>query len=91
MPRREHALVAGRDNTTGNACAFQLFGALKKDTTTTEIIGSVGKVILGEDDAAFDANITADDTNDSLKLEVTAASTNTTKWTAEVQYTQVSF
>ena len=85
------ALVAGRDNTTGNACAFQLFGALKKDTTTTELIGSVGKVILGEDDAAFDANITADDTNDSLKLEVTAASTNTTKWTAEVQYTQVSF
>ena len=85
------ALVAGRDNTTGSACAFQLFGALKKDTTTTELIGSVGKVILGEDDAAFDANITADDTNDSLKLEVTAASTNTTKWTAEIQYTQVSF
>lgn len=85
------ALVAGRDNTAGDSCAFQLYGAIKKDTTTTEIIGSVGKVILGEDDADFDANITADDTNDTLKLEVTAASTNTTKWTAEVQYTQVSF
>ena len=85
------ALVAGRDNTTGSACAFQLFGALKKDTVTTELIGSVGKVILGKDDPTFDANITADDTNDTLKLEVTAASTNTTKWTAEVQYTQVSF
>jgi len=85
------ALVAGRDNTTGDSCAFQLYGALKKDTTTTELIGSVGKVILGKDNESFDANITADDTNDSLKLEVTAASTNTTKWTAEIQYTQVSF
>ena len=85
------ALVAGRDNTTGDSCAFQLYGALKKDTTTTELIGSIGKVILGKDNESFDANITADDTNDSLKLEVTAASTNTTKWTAEIQYTQVSF
>lgn len=85
------ALIAGRDNTTGNSCAFKLYGAIKKDTTTTEIIGSVGKTILGEDSPSFDANISADDVNDSLKLEVTAASTNITKWTAEVQYTQVSF
>lgn len=85
------ALVAGRDNTTGEACAFQLYGAIKKDTITTQIIGSVGKNILGEDSPGFDASISADDTNDILKLEVTAASTNATKWTAEVQYTQVSF
>lgn len=85
------ALVAGRDNTTGEACAFQLYGAIKKDTITTQIIGSVGKNILGKDSPGFDASISADDTNDILKLEVTAESTNTTKWTAEVQYTQVSF
>jgi len=85
------ALIAGRDNTTGDSCAFQLYGALKKNTTTTELIGSVGKTILGKDNQSFDANITADDVNDSVKVEVTAASTNTTKWTAEVQYTQVSF
>jgi len=85
------ALIIGRDNTTGNACAFQLNGALKKDSTTTQIIGSVGKVILGEDSPGFDANITADDAGDALKLEVTAASTNTTKWSAEVQYTEVNF
>ena len=82
-------LIIGRDNTTGEACAFQLYGALKKDLTTTQIIGSVGKTILGKDTAAFDVSITADDVNDSLKLEVTAATTNTTKWAAEVQYTEV--
>ena len=85
------ALVAGRDNTTGSACAFQLYGAIKKDTNTTQIIGSVGKNILGEDSPGFDATISADNSNNTLKLEVTAASTNTTKWTAEIQYTQVSF
>jgi len=85
------ALIAGRDNTTGDSCAFQLYGAIKKDTSTTQIIGSIGKTILGEDASGFDASISADDTNDTLKLEVTAASANITKWTAEVQYTQVSF
>lgn len=85
------ALIVGRDNTTGDSCAFELNGALKKDTTTTQIIGSVGKVILGEDAVGFDANITANDANDSLKLEVIAATTNNTKWAAEVQYTEVNF
>jgi len=85
------ALIVGRDNTSGDSCAFQLNGALKKDETTTEIIGSVGKIILGEDVPGFDANITANDANDSLRLEVTAATTNNTKWAAEVQYTEVNF
>ena len=85
------ALVIGRDNTTGNACAFQLNGGMKKDTSVTQIIGTVGKTILGEDVPGFDVNITANDGNDSLKIEVTAATTNTTRWAAEVQYTEVYF
>lgn len=84
-------LIVGRDNTTGDSCAFQLYGAIKKDTVTTEVIGSIGINILGEDVPGFDASITADDTTDTLKVEVTAASTNSTKWSAEVQYTQVNF
>jgi len=85
------ALIIGRDNTTGNACAFQLNGGMKKGTSVTQIIGTVGKTILGEDVPGFDVNITANDGNDSLKIEVTAATTNTTRWAAEVQYTEVYF
>ena len=85
------ALIIGRDNTTGNACAFQLNGGMKKDTSVTQIIGTVGKTILGEDVPGFDVNITANDGNDSLKIEVTAATTNITRWAAEVQYTEVYF
>lgn len=85
------ALVTGRDNTTGDCCAFKLHGALKKDSSTTEIIGSVGKIILGKDNASFDANIVADDASDSLILQVTPATANTTRWASEIQYTEVSF
>ena len=85
------ALVIGRDNTTGNACAFQLNGGMKKDTSVTQVIGTVGKTILGEDVPGFDVNITANDGNDSLKIEVTAATANITRWAAEVQYTEVYF
>ena len=85
------ALIIGRDNTTGNACAFQLNGGMKKDTSVTQIIGTVGKTILGEDVPGFDVNITANDGNDSLKIEVTAAASNITRWAAEVQYTEVYF
>jgi len=85
------ALVIGRDNTTGNACAFQLNGGMKKSTSVTQIIGTVGKTILGEDVPGFDVNITANDGNDSLKIEVTAATANITRWAAEVQYTEVYF
>ena len=85
------ALIIGRDNTTGNACAFQLNGGMKKDTSATQVIGTVGKTILGEDVPGFDVNITANDGNDSLKIEVTAATANITRWAAEVQYTEVYF
>jgi len=85
------ALITGRDNTTGDCCAFKLHGALKKDSTTTEIIGSVGKIILGKDNASFDANIIANDISDSLILQVTPATANTTRWASEIQYTEVSF
>ena len=64
---------------------------MKKDTSVTQIIGTVGKTILGEDVPGFDVNITANDGNDSLKIEVTAAASNITRWAAEVQYTEVYF
>jgi hypothetical protein len=85
------ALVTGRDNTTGNCCAFKLHGALKKDSSVTQLIGSVGKIILGKDDPTFNATIIADDGSDSLILQVTPASTNATRWAAEIKYTEVSF
>jgi hypothetical protein len=84
------AIVTGKDTVTNESCAFQLNGALENDAGTVIIIGSVGKFILGKENATFDANIVADDTNNALALQVTPASTNTTKWRARVDYVEIS-
>ena len=84
------AIITGKDTVTNESCAFQLNGALENDGGVVTIIGSVGKFILGKDNAAFDANIVADDTNNALALQVTPASTNTTKWRARVDYVEIS-
>lgn len=84
------ALVTGKDTVTKESCAFQLNGALENDSNLVTIIGSVGKFILGTENSAFDANIVADDVNNSLKLEVTPSSANLTEWRARVSYTEIS-
>lgn len=84
------AIVTGKDTVTNESCAFQLNGALENDGGVVTIIGSVGKFILGKENALFDANIVADDTNNALALQVTPASTNTTKWRARVDYVEIS-
>jgi hypothetical protein len=83
------ALVVGRDSVTGDSCAYKLVGAIKNIAGTTSILGTVGRSLLGEDDAVFDATITADDTNDSLKLEVVSSTVNETEWAATLEYTEV--
>lgn len=84
------ALVVGKDSINGQSCAFELTGAIERDTgDTTAIIGTVGKTILGYQNASFDANIVA--STNYLQLLVTAASANTTKWSARINYTEVSY
>ena len=84
------ALVVGKDSVTDESCAFEFSGAIERDTgDTTAIIGTVGKTILGYENASFDADITA--ATNYLKVSVTAASTNNTKWSARVTYTEVSY
>jgi hypothetical protein len=54
----------------------------------TAIVGSVVKTVLAEDDATWDANVTADDTNDSLKITVTGPSASV-RWVAFVRTVEV--
>lgn len=85
------ALISGKDTTTNESCAFQINGVAERDGNTTRIIGSPGKFILGTENAAFDADIEINDTNDTLRVLVTAASTNRTVWSAKVDYTEVYY
>jgi hypothetical protein len=85
------ALISGKDTTTNESCAFQINGVAERDGNTTRIIGSPGKFILGTENAAFDADIEINDTNDTLRVLVTSASTNRTVWSAKVDYTEVYY
>lgn len=85
------ALISGKDTTTNESCAFQINGVAERDGNTTRIIGSTGKFILGTENAAFDADIEVDDTNNTLRVLVTAASNNRTVWSAKVDYTEVYY
>jgi len=86
-----NALISGKDTINKESCAFQINGVAERDGNTTQIIGSTGKFILGSENLAFDADIEVDDTNDSLRVLVTAASANRTVWSAKVDYTEVYY
>ena len=86
------AIVTGRDETTGDCCAYAFKGAIKRDGSSNTVqLGAEEKSILGEDDTSFNADIVADDTNEALVINVTAASTNLTQWVADVQYAETRF
>lgn len=85
------ALVAGKDTIVNTSCAFSFEGALEKEGANTTILGGVGKFILGKEDPLFDANIEADNVNGGLKVSVKAASSNSTRWIAKINYTEVSY
>lgn len=62
----------------------------RNSTSTTAIVGSVTKTVLGEDTAAWDADVTADDTNEALVITVTGQASNTIYWAATVHMTEVT-
>ena len=86
------AIINGRDNTTGNCCAYKFEGSIKRDAlNATTLVGTPLKAILGEDLAGFDCNVTADDTNEALVFTVTAAAVNSTQWSGNVDFTETKF
>jgi hypothetical protein len=85
------ALISGKDTITNESCAFQINGVAERDGNTSRIIGSTGKFVLGTENAVFDAAIEVDDTDDTLRVLVTPASTNRTVWSAKVDYTEVYY
>lgn len=56
---------------------------------TTVIVGVVDKVIIAEDIAAWDANLTADVVNGALQVEVTGVAATTINWVAQVRFTEI--
>lgn len=79
--------VTGKDTTTpGDVCMYIFEGAIKNIAGTTTISGTPFKQTIAEDDTGCDAAVTADDTNDSLKVQVTGIAATNYTWTAKVEH-----
>jgi hypothetical protein len=83
-------MISGRTS-TGSSAAYRIFGAIKNVANTTTLLGALNKTVIGEDVAAWDATVVADDTNDALEVRVTGASGTTIRWVASVRTSEVSF
>lgn len=82
--------VVGRRTDADNESAAYFFeGAIDNNAGTTALVGTIGKVIVAEDTAAWDATVTADDTNDAINVLVTGEAAKTIRWVARAEITEV--
>jgi hypothetical protein len=85
-------VVARRTDATGGNAAYTFTGIIKRDAGagTTALVGSVSKTVVAETNTAWDATVTADTTNGSLKVTVTGEASKTVRWVATVYATEVT-
>lgn len=84
--------IVAADNTSAKAWNFS--GGIKRDGAgNTSLSGAVKKTSFGEDDAAasWNVNVTADDANEALKIEVVGEVGKSIKWKAEAALFSVTF
>jgi hypothetical protein len=80
-------MVVGKNTTS--ACGFKFSGVIKRVSGTTSIVGSTTKTVIARDNASWDADVVADDTNDALVVKVTGDN-STIRWIAEVRTVELN-
>lgn len=80
--------IAGVVHSGGNAAGYTIHGTIKNNGGTTSLVGTVTAAHTAEDDAAWDATVTADDANDALVVTVTGAAATTVHWHATISATK---
>jgi hypothetical protein len=83
--------VTARDNVAGHVAMYTFEGLIKRDAANNTILSVVNKTVIFEDDATWDANVTADDVNECLTITVTGDDTNPTQWAARLDGVETHF
>ena len=80
----EIIVVARRTNADNESAGYTFTGVIDRNANaaSTAIVGTVTKVVLAEDTAAWDVTVDADTTNGSLRIRVTGESAKTIHWVA---------
>ncbi len=87
----EISIVARRTDADNESAAYKLRGCIDRNAgaATTALVGTVDKVVLAEEIAAWDVNATADTTNGALSIVVTGEAAKTIRWVAACYLTEV--
>lgn len=83
-------LGARRTGATTESAGYEFKGVIKNDAGTTAIVGVITKLVIGEDSAAWDAAITADNANDAIVVTVTGENAKTINWVASGYMVRIS-
>jgi hypothetical protein len=83
-------LVVARSDAAASA-GYQIQGVIENNGGTTSFVGTPSVTALGEDVAAWDVSVVADDTHDRLLIQVTGAADTTVRWVATVRAVEVSW
>lgn len=79
------AQVTAYNTTNGQTKSISYEGTIRNVAGTTALVGSVTKSVIADPDTTgFDADFTADNTNDALILTVTGAAATNVQWFARV-------
>lgn len=85
------SVVGRRTDATGGHAGYTFSGTIRRDATagTTTFTGGRTKVIEGETDGAWDAEVVADTTNGALDIQVNGQAGKTIRWAASVWIIEV--
>jgi hypothetical protein len=83
-------LVVAAHRYGGSSAGYQITGVIKNMSGATSFVWAPFKTVLGEDNASWDVDVIADDTNDALVIEVTGSNATTIRWVAMVRTVEVS-
>jgi hypothetical protein len=78
-------------SSTGNVGSYEIKGAIKNVSGTTNLIGTAVVTTIAEDVASWDVRVSAEDTSDKLVIEVLGADATDIRWVASVSTTEVSY
>ena len=89
-----HALISGMTVDAGKAFAFEAKGILKRAGSTTSMPDAATVTTLSNsDDASFECQVIADDTNEALLIQVrdTDGASDVVDWNASVRISEVRY
>ncbi len=84
-------VVARRTDADNESAGYAFQGVIDRNASagTTALVGTPSKTVLGEDVAAWDANIAVDATNGGLSVTVTGEAAKTINWVAVARLVEV--